>query len=81
MKNGSFLKVDEARNFKTSSNIKLPESGFEINNNQLLKLPEFENRVENQIILQDISANKYKDCIKLNKEILHLLKSEINKKK
>jgi hypothetical protein len=69
-----------ARNFKTSLNSKLPESGFEINNNQLLKLPEFENRVENQIILNEISAYKYKDCIKLNKEILQLLKSEIKAK-
>jgi type II secretory pathway pseudopilin PulG len=83
IKNGSFLNVDEMRGFntKSKSNVKLPESGFEINNNQLLKLPEFENIIENQIILQDIVTYKYKDCIKLNKEILQLLESEIKKKK
>jgi hypothetical protein len=81
MKNGSFLNVDEVRDFNTSSNIKLPESGFEINNNELLKLPEFENIIENQIILQDLVTYKYKHCIKLNKEILQLLESEIKTKK
>jgi hypothetical protein len=80
IKNGNFLNVDQARNYNTSLNSKLPESGFDINNNHLLKLPEFENRVENQIILSDISANKYKNCIKLNKEILQLLESEIKRK-
>ncbi|WP_028872508.1 DUF6090 family protein [Psychroserpens burtonensis] len=80
IKNGSFLNADQARNYNSSLNITLPESGFEINNNHLLKLPEFENRVENQIILCDISANKYKTCIKLNTEILQLLESEIRTK-
>ena len=80
IKYGSWLNIDEMRGFNTISNIKLPESGFEINNNQLLKLPEFENRIENQIILFDIAAYQYKDCIKLNKEILQLLESEIKRK-
>jgi hypothetical protein len=52
---------------------------FEINNNQLLKLPEFDS--ENQIVLNEIKTRNYKGCIKLNKEILQLLESEINKNK
>lgn len=80
MKNGSWLNVDEVIGFNNSLNINLPESGFDIDNNQMLKLPEFENRIENQIIFFNIVTDKYKDCMDLNKEIIQLLESEIKAK-
>ena len=81
IKNGSYLDVDEIMGFNNNLNIKLPKSGFEIDNNQMLKMPEFENRIENQIIFFNIVTERYKDCMNLNKEILHLLESEIKTKK
>ena len=81
MKNGSWLKVDEVIGFNNSLNIKLPQSGFDIDNNQMLKLPEFENRIENQIIFFNIVKDRYKDCMDLNKEIIRHLESELKKKK
>ena len=81
MKNGSWLKVDEVIGFNNSLDIKLPESGFDIENKQMLKLPEFENRIENQIMFFNIVKDRYKDCMDLNKEIIQLLASEIEAKK
>ncbi|TMM58047.1 hypothetical protein FEE95_01065 [Maribacter algarum] len=81
IKNGSYLDVDEIVGFNNNLNLKLPKSGFEIDNNQMLKMPEFENRIENQIIFFNIATEKYKDCMNLNKEILQLLESEIKTKK
>lgn len=81
MKNGSWLNVDEAIGFNNSLQIKLPQSGFDIDNKQMLKLPEFENRIENQIMFFNIVKDRYKDCMDLNKEIIQLLASEIKSKK
>ncbi|WP_417364535.1 DUF6090 family protein [Galbibacter sp.] len=81
MKNGSWLNVDEVIGFNNSLNIKLPQSGFDIDNKQMLKLPEFENRIENQIMFFNIVKDRYKDCMDLNKEIIQLLESEIKAKK
>lgn len=80
IKNGSWLDVDEAIGFKNSLNIILPKSGFEIDNNQMLHLPEFENRIENQIMFFNIVRERYAECMNLNKEILELLESEIETK-
>ncbi len=81
IKNGSYLDVDEIVGFNKNLNVKLPKSGFEIDNNQMLKIPEFENRIENQIIFFNIATEKYLVCMNLNKEILQLLESEIKTKK
>ncbi|WP_052461167.1 DUF6090 family protein [Psychroserpens mesophilus] len=81
MKNGSWLKVDEVIGFNNSLNIKLPKSGFDIDNKQMLRLPEFENRIENQIIFFNIVKDRYKECMALNKQIIQLLDSEIKAKK
>ena len=60
--------------------IGFPESGFEIDNNEMLKLPEFENFVENQVINQtEFYLENKKACLKLNKEIIKLLELEIEK--
>ncbi|WNH09030.1 hypothetical protein [Thalassobellus suaedae] len=80
MKNGSWLNVDKVIGFNNSLNIELPQSGFSINNNQMLKLPEFENRIENQIMFFNTVKDRYNDCMGLNKEILKLLESEIKAK-
>ena len=79
IKNGSWLNADKVSKDERVIGIGFPESGFEIDNNEMLKLPEFENFVENQIINQTILLGRQEICIKLNKEIIELLELEIKK--
>ena len=79
-KNGSWLNVDQVINNDIIENIKLPESGFTIDNNEMLKSLEFENMIENQTVYYSILKNRYDTCIALNEEILNLLDSEIKLK-
>ncbi|MCB0541836.1 MAG: hypothetical protein KDE33_30315, partial [Bacteroidetes bacterium] len=61
------------------SRIKFPKSGFQINNNDLLKIPEFENMVENRVVFLHVLKDRCQECLNLNEEILDLLNSEIEK--
>ena len=79
MKNGSWLNADKVSTDEQIIEIGFPESGFEIDNNEMLKLPEFENFVENQVINQTILLGRQESCIKLNKEIIKHLELEIKK--
>ena len=76
-KNGSWLNVDQIIDSDLIANINLPESGFSIDNNAMLKSLEFENRIENQAVFFSILKERYNDCLQLNKEILKLLESEL----
>ena len=79
IKNGSWLNADKVSTDEQVREIGFPESGFEIDNNEMLKLPEFENFVENQVINQTISLGRQESCLKLNREIIKLLELEIKK--
>ena len=57
----------------------MPKSGFEIDNNNLLKNIEFENMIENQIVYLSLLFNRQGICLELNKEIIKLLETEITK--
>ena len=76
-KNGSWLNVDKVVNNDIIENLKLPESGFTIDNNEMLKSLEFENIIENQAVYYSVLKDRYDKCIALNEEILNLLDSEI----
>lgn len=79
VKNGSWLNSDEVTTSDAISRIKFPKSGFQINNNDLLKLPEFENMVENRVVFLHVLKDRCQECLNLNEEILELLNSEIEK--
>ena len=79
MKNGSWLNADKVSTDEQVREIGFPESGFEIDNNEMLKLPEFENFVENQVICQTILLGRQEKCLELNREIIKLLELEIKK--
>ncbi len=77
--NGSWLNSDEATEDPTIKKINFPSSGFEVDNNDLLKKLEFENMVENQAVFLEIMNERLRLCLSLNQEILELLKMEIKK--
>lgn len=79
VKNGSWLNADEMTTDKQIREINFPKSGFESDNNDMLKSLEFENLVENIIVNQTILLERQERCIKLNREIVNLLESEIKK--
>ncbi|MFH6768583.1 DUF6090 family protein [Gaetbulibacter aquiaggeris] len=79
VKNGSWLNADKMTTDEQIREISFPESGFKIDNSEMLKSPEFENLVENQIVNQTILRERQERCIKLNKEIINLLDFEIKK--
>lgn len=78
-KNGSWLNSDEVTSNDVISQIKFPKSGFQINNNDILKLPEFENIVENRVVHLYVLKNRCQESLSLIEEILDLLNSEIEK--
>lgn len=79
IKNGSWLNSDEKTNDKEITELKFPKSGFEINNNDLLKNIEFENIIENDIVFKSLLLDRHKKCLELNNEIINLLEKEIKK--
>ena len=79
-KNGSWLNVDQVINDGIIDKIKMPESGFDIDNYNMLKSLEFENRVENQAAYYSILKDRYDKCITLNQDIIHLIESELEDK-
>ena len=76
-KNGSWLNADIADTDEIVRSLEFPESGFDMDNRELLKSPEFENMIENQIVFLAILLEELQNCLALNKEILSLLKSEM----
>tara|TARA_R110002072_G_scaffold278823_1_gene440724 strand:+ start:2240 stop:2962 length:723 start_codon:yes stop_codon:yes gene_type:complete len=79
IKNGSWLNVDEKINDSFIAELNFPKSGFEIDNNEMLKNIEFENMTENLIINKSGLLNRYEKLLELNDEIINLLETEINK--
>ncbi|WP_323789792.1 DUF6090 family protein [Psychroserpens sp.] len=79
IKNGSWLNADKMSTDQQIRAIDFPASGFDIDNNEMLKSSEFENFVENQIVNQTILLGRQEKCINLNKEIIELLDIEIKK--
>ena len=79
IKNGSWLNSDEMTSDQNIKVLKMPKSGFNVENNDLLKNIEFENMVENQIVFQSLLFNRQEQCYTLNKEIISLIESEIKK--
>ena len=79
IKNGSWLNSDEKTNDNDIAELKFPKSGFEINNNELLKNVEFENMTENLIVSKSQLLDRHKKLLKLNNEIINLLETEIKK--
>ena len=79
IKNGSWLNVDEASNFKVLNKYTLPKSRFDFDNRTLLKSREFENIVENLIVHKSILIRTEEKTLILVKEILDLIEKEIEK--
>ena len=79
IKNGSWLNSDEKTNDNDIAELKFPKSGFEINNNELLKNVEFENMTENLIVYKSLLLDRHKKLLELNNEIINLLETEIKK--
>ena len=76
-KNGSWLNSDMADTDETITGLEFPESGFDKDNRELLKSPEFENMIENQVVFLAMLLEEQQNCLRLNQEILSLLNSEI----
>ncbi len=79
IKNGSWLNSDARTTAKEIRQINFPESGFAVNNNEMLQSLEFENLIENNIVNQTLLLIIQERCLKLNEKILMLLESEIKK--
>jgi hypothetical protein len=79
IKNGSWLNSDEKTNDNDITKLKFPKSGFEIDNNELLKNIEFENMTENLIVQKSLLLDRHKKLLELNNEIMNLLETEIKK--
>jgi hypothetical protein len=77
-KNGSWLESDKADSDQTIRELEFPESGFVVDNRNMLKSVEFENMIENQIVFLAILLEEQRNCLNLNEEILKLIVEEIN---
>jgi len=77
LKNGSWLNADQVS--KEKRNIKLPVSGFSIDNRTLLDYPFFENLVENTVISADNYYSYQTETLNLINEIIDVLENEIEK--
>jgi type II secretory pathway pseudopilin PulG len=75
--NGSWLAADESEDDQTVKSLNFPTSGFQIDNNDLLKDIKFENMVENQAVFIELINERLRLCLELNEEILELLNIEI----
>jgi len=77
--NGSWLSADESEDDQTVTRLNFPTSGFQINNNDLLKDVKFENMVENQAVFVELINERLRLCLELNEDILDTLNQEIKK--
>ena len=80
-KKGSWLDSDKADVDQTIKDLHFPESGFDTDNRELLKSLEFENMIENQVVFLAILLEEQQNCLKLNQEILDLLKAGLKEKR
>lgn len=78
-KNGSWLNVDNYNFSKSESSLKIPKSGFEVSNNDMLSSLEFENLVENGVVYYNIVLKNQKESLNLTNEILELIQLEIDR--
>jgi len=62
-KKGSWLNIDAVSNSKTIENNFFPESGFDVDNRNLLNELEFENTIENVIFQNDLIINRWIQAI------------------
>ena len=76
---GSWLNADAASTTMTVKNNSFPESGFDIDNRDLLDELKFENNTENIIYQNDKLTESHKLGLVLIAEILKLLDKEIKK--
>ncbi len=77
IKNGSWLNSDQKSSGDDLTELKSIQSGFKVDNNALLQHVEFENMIENQVVFQSQLLEKQEQCLVLAKEIIALLKTEM----
>ncbi|QBA63974.1 DUF6090 family protein [Muriicola soli] len=75
--NGSWLNVDNVSNSLTITSNAFPESGFDVDNRDLLNDLKFENKVESEIVQMNILIRVQKEALKSLTEILDLIEKEI----
>ena len=80
IKNGSWLNADKVSTSPTVQKYAFPESGFDVDNRNLLGHLEFENMVENLIIFHEGVLSSQKTGLKLIEEVLELINKEIKDK-
>ncbi|TQD38888.1 type II toxin-antitoxin system CcdA family antitoxin [Haloflavibacter putidus] len=81
MKHGSWLDTDELIPVENKKGLDFPKFGFQVNNNDLLGMLEFENRVENQIMFYKRLLEIQEPCLELISEILCEIEVSKNIKK
>ncbi len=81
IKHGSWLDTDELIPVENKKGLDFPKSGFQINNNDLLGMLEFENRVENQIMFYKRLLEIQEPCLEFISEILCEIEVSKNIKK
>ena len=77
IENGSWLAADESSNDLTVKKLNFPTSGFDVDNNEMLKNIAFENMIENQAVFLELMSERLRLCLDLNMEILDLINMEI----
>ncbi len=77
--NGNWLNVDNYNFANSESNIEIPDSGFDVSNNEMLSSIVFENLVENSVVYHRGTMRRQKQCLELSREILELIVVEIKR--
>jgi len=75
MKNGEWLSIDKLSINPFAQSF--PESGFDVDNRELLNSLEFENLIENRLIFSDALNLKLEETEDLNEEIIALLQKNM----
>ena len=75
-KNGNWLNIDNLT--PSFSNLNIPESGFDVSNNNMLASLEFENLVENCLIYHNNTLKNQRKVLDLSREISKLIQQEID---
>lgn len=77
IKNGSWLNADQGSTSERFKHIKFPESGFQVDNRDLLGHLEFENHIENHTYMLGGILVKQNKTLEICNEILALINEEI----
>ena len=77
IKNGSWLNADKVSTTPDITKYPFPESGFEVDNRDLLGYLEFENMIENLVVYHDRVLSSQEKGLHLIEEILELINKEI----